>query len=266
MDISNKLNQILTILVVIVISSSCQKEKLYTELSQLSGTGIIKIDNNNISGNIGKIFSKYIYTTAPNGKRIEIFGTSGVSDDQMEYAREILVQYLTIDGDVYSGEVKKAIANSMANKKTALAFFDTQEQYEANISKLLFTGYNIQDLYASESWGSGNRDASYEEILHMVHNYGIAPVLLEFQERIQKANDEAIANGLWKPWSNLPKSDYDDEYLGGLMDTYVGLWEGTGTSYGQGSYKPTTKDEMKTLDPKGYKIIRDLFGDIKTVR
>lgn len=245
---------------------SCKKEKLYNDINELTGTGVIEINSSNVSGNIGEIFSKYMYITAPNGKRIHIFGTSGVSDVQMEYAKKIFNHYFTTDGELYNSSSKQIIANSMGNKHTALVFFDTQQQYEANIGKVSSLGFNVQDLYASESLNSGNRDASYEEILHLVHNYGIAPTLFEFQHRLQQANDNAITNKIWTPWGDLPKADYEDEYFAGLMDTYIGLWEGTGSSFGAGSYTPSTKEEMKTIDPDGYKLIRDLFGDITPVQ
>ena len=261
-----KIKQLIVPLIFIAfVMFSCKKEKLYADISKLKGTGVIEIGPHNVSGNIGKVFSKYIYVTAPNGRRIDIFGTSGVSDEQMEYAKSIFGHYFNSDGDVYKSTTKKIIANSLANKRSALVFFATQEEYEANIQKVGAVGYNVQDLYASESLNSGNRDASYEEILHLVHNYGIAPTLHEYQYRLQKANDNAIANGLYSPASDLPKADYEDEYFAAIMDCYLGLWVGTsGTMYGE--YKPTSKQEMLTQDPDGYQLIRDLFGDIEPVQ
>jgi len=248
----------------LVFVTSCTKEKLYSDLKSLDGDGVIEIGSHNVHGAIGKTFSKYIYVTAPNGGRVEIFGTSGVNDEQMVYARDILNQYLTIEGDVYG--TKEYVANSMANKKCALVFWDTEEQYEDNIGKVSIVGYNVQDLYATESWGSGNRDASYEEILHMVHNYGIAPTAPLFQDALQKANDDAIAKGVWNPWGDdLPKSDFEDEYFAALMDCYLGLWENMGSTM-YDAYTPSSKTEMQEVDPVGYKLIRDVFGDIERVR
>jgi hypothetical protein len=249
------------ILFIIIALTACNKEELYSDLGKLSGTGVIEIGTHNVSGIIGEVFSKYIYTTAPNGGRIEIFGTSGVSDDQMLYAREVLEQYLICDGLVYKRKYKEIIANSMVNKRSAMVFFDTEEQYRANISKVAIAGYNVQDLYATESWGSGNRDASYEEILHLVHNYGIAPTLFNYQNKLQKANDDAIDKGLYNPdRDDLPKADFDDEYFAYIMDCYLGL-----ATEGR-QYKLTTRAEMQAQDPAGYQLILELFGDIKPVR
>jgi len=254
------------ILLLIITLASCGKEKLYSDLESLSGSGVIEIGENNVRGKIGEVFSKYTYTTAPNGGRIEIFGTSGVADDQMLYAREILEEYLYSEGKAYLRKHKEFIANSMANKRTALAFWDTEEQYESEMIKVSHAGYNLQDLYATESWGSGNRDASYEEILHLVHNYGIEPTLFAYQEKLQRANDDAISKGLWTPWEDeLPESDFDDEYFAALMDCFLGLWEGQqGTM--NGTYKPSSRAEMKIQDPVGYQLIIDLFGNILPVR
>jgi hypothetical protein len=248
----------------IISAISCSKEKLYSDLDHLKGEGVIQIGTNNVDGVIGEIFSKYSYVTAPNGGRVIILGTSGVTEEQMLYAKDILKQYLTIKGEVYG--TKKYVANSMANKRCAIVFWDSEQQYEDNISRVSMIGYNVQDLYATESIGSSNRDASYEEILHLVHNYGIAPTAPLFQEALQKANDDAMNSGLWSPWSNdLPKADFEDEYFAALMDCYLGLWKHHNSTM-DGAYKPSSKEEMKQQDPVGYKLIRDMFGDIAPVR
>ena len=243
---------------------SCSTD-VHFDLEKLSGEGVIRIDSDNVSGKIGKVFSKYVYYTAPNGKRINIFGTSGVSDQQMIYAKKILIQYLTIDGEKYKRKHKKLIANSMANKKAAMSFFDTQEMAEKKLGEIIFTGFNFQDLYATESYGSTDRDASYEEILHLVHNYGIDTTLKEYQDRVQKANDSGIKNEIWNPSTeDLPVADYDDEYLAAVMDCYLGLWKDK-TSTMEGEYKPFTKENLKQYDPEGYQLIVDLFGDIQLI-
>ncbi len=246
--------------------TTCQNQQIHIDLDKLSSDGVIDIGTHNVRGEIGKIFSKYVYTTAPNGGRISIFGTSGVSDDQMVYARNILELYFNSEGEVYKKVHKEAIANSMANRRCAMIFFDTEEQSQANRDRLLSSGYSLQSLYATESLGSGNRDASYEEILHLVHNYGIAPSLFEYQDKLQKANDDAKRKGLWIPWEDrgLPSADFDDEYLAALMDCYLGLWQGQGGTF-FGAYKPSSQAEMKTRDPVGYQLIRELFGNIKPV-
>ena len=141
------------ILLLLIVSIACNKEELYSDLEKLSGEDVIEIGTHNVSGNIGEIFSKYVYTKAPNGRRIEIFGTSGVTDEQMLYARDILEQYLTSDGTVYKRKHKEIIANSMANKRSAMVFWDTEEQYSDNIIKVEYLGYSVQDLYATESLG-----------------------------------------------------------------------------------------------------------------
>lgn len=252
----------------ILMAFSCSKEELYNDLESLEGDEVIEIGTHNVSGKIGELFSKYTYITAPNGGRVELLGTSGVSNEQMRYARDILTQYLITNGERYNRGHKKIVANSMANKKTALTFWDNENQAEANVGKVATLGYNVQDLYATESLDSGNRDASYEEILHLVHNYGIAPTLFKYQDRLQKANDDAIEKGIWKPRmgaDDLPKADFDDEYFAALMDCYLGLWEGKGSTF-DGAYAPSSKVELKSTDPTGYQLIRDLFGDIKKVR
>jgi hypothetical protein len=263
-----KLFHTLLALVAICLNEACSRDELYNDLEALKGEGVIEINKHKVSGKIGKVFSKYTYLVAPNGGRIEIFGTSGVSNMQMLYARNVLNLYLTSEGVLYKSKHKEIIANSLANKKAALSFWDNQKQAEENLGKLEFEGYSFQDLYATESIGSGNRDASYEEILHLVHNFGIAPTLFKYQDRLQKANDAAIKKGIWHPGrdtDDLPKADYDDEYFAALMDCYLGLWEGKGGTMG-GEFSPSSQKELKLNDPAGYQLIKDLFGDIQLLK
>lgn len=243
---------------------SCQREALYADLEKLSGTGVIPIDSDRVRGVIGEVFSQYIYVETPNGQRVNIFGTQGVQEEQMEYAKEILLNYFSTSGEAFSTSQKEIIMNSMGNRKCALVFFEDEEEFEEHIVRVSLSGFNVQDLYASESLNSGNRDASYEEILHLVHNYGIAPTLFIYQDRLQKACDVAIESGLYSPPDDLPKADFDDEYFAALMDCYLGLWEGTDGTM-DGEYRPSSKGEMLMEDPEGYQLVRDLFGDIQRV-
>lgn len=252
-------------ILIILFVVSCGKEKLYHDVHALSGEGVIEINEGNVRGNIGEIFSKYIYLTASNQKRIDIFGTEGVSDEQMEYVRDIFNNYFNTEGQLYSRSAKQIIANSMANKKSALVFFDTEEQYEDNILQVSLLGYNVQDLYASESLNSGERDASYEEILHLVHNYGISPTLYQYQSQLSEAANNAVSRGLYTPPEDVGSADYDDEYFAAIMECFLGFWEGTDGTF-DGEYTPSSKQDMINQDPDGYALIRDLFGDIQPVQ
>ena len=57
------------------------------------------------------------------------------------------------------------------------------------------------------------RDASYEEILHFVHGYGIQNALPSMQSAVLQAMNNAISNDNYVPLADLPAEDYDEEYL-----------------------------------------------------
>ena len=51
---------------------------------------------------------------------------------------------------------------------------------------------------------SSERDATYEEILHFVHGFGIQLAAPGMQNAIEDAMAEAIANEYYNPLSDLP--------------------------------------------------------------
>ena len=87
-------------------------------------------------------------------------------------------------GSAY-GDDKTAVANAMSDRKATMVFFNTEPDLEAAMRGGLAgaTDLSMQDLRANESPAVGDadymahvtRDAAYEEIWHLVHDYGIKP-------------------------------------------------------------------------------------------
>jgi len=158
------------------ISAEAQNEKLITlpdiDISQ-SENGIVSLPANTPSLFID-IFSKYTKVTAPNGKPIHMLAQSGWTDDQIKKARNVLVHLLTdYPGSKYGEKL---------DSKTDLS---------------------IQDLRANECPAEGSedymnhitRDASFEEILHLVQGYGMQYALPRYQSDIRTTNDIAAQQG-----------------------------------------------------------------------
>ncbi len=121
--------------------------------------------------------------------------------------------------------------------------------------------------------GQPYRDASYEEILHMVHDTGIgvdgaggmAGALPAYQQEIRSAQKNGLSKDLWgrgadnKGWiKELTKENsLSQEYLASVVDGYYGLW-GAWTS-GKGGmwdiYIAKTREDMKSKDPMGYALM-----------
>jgi len=231
--------------------------------------------------NVGKtltgLFTKYTKHMAPNGKPIHILGQSRVSDLQMARAREILKYHLTDAPGSQYGADKTAIANRMGDVRATLIYTDTQARAFAMYEILEPSNLALQDLYATESPVEGDyeyvnnsgegddffsRDASYEEIMHLVHAKGLEDELPDYHQAIVDAEDRAVDAGIYNYGAKAPH-----EYIITGFDIYFGLWDhnpqGDGTSFGD-EYPFHTKAEMKDGDPDLYDLVEGFWSPYLT--
>jgi hypothetical protein len=218
------------------------------------------------------LLSKYTKHLAPNGKPIHIFAQAGVSDLQVVRAREILKYHLTDAPGTQYGHDKTAIANRMADVRATLIYTDPEIKSFALRPILRSSELRMQDLYATESPVEGSyeyihnkarpgktftRDASYEEIMHLVHDKGLKDVLPEFHQEIVEAEKAAVKAGIYLYGRPAP-----EEYIITGFDIYFGLWEhnpqGDGKSFGN-EYPFHTKAEMKAGDPALYELVEKFW-------
>jgi len=218
------------------------------------------------------LFSKYTKHIAPNGKPIHIFAQSGVSDLQVVRAREILKYHLTDAPGSQYGSDKVALANRMADVRATLMYTDTEIKSFAMRPILRDSKLRLQDLYATESPVEGcyeyihnkgkpgerfTRDASYEEIMHLVHGKGLMDVLPEYHKEIAEADKAATAAGIYNYGRPSPH-----EYIITGFDLYFGLWDhnpqGDGKSFGD-EYDFNTKEAMKAGDRSLYDLVEKFW-------
>jgi len=218
------------------------------------------------------LFSKYTKHVAPNGKPIHIFAQSGVSDLQVVRAREILKYHLTDAPGTQYGFDKTAMANRMADVKATLMYTDTEIKSFAMRPILRASELRLQDLYATESPVEGGyeyinnkgrpgerftRDASYEEIMHLVHDKGLEDILPEYHQEIVVAEKAAVEADIFRYGRLAPH-----EYIITGFDIYFGLWDhdpqGDGKSFGD-EYPFHTKEEMKAGDPALYDLVEKFW-------
>ena len=98
------------------------------------------------------------------------------------------------------------------------------------------------------------RDASVEEITHLIHRGGIMPAYPEIQERLERATYAAIDRGFYQPQDGLPEDSFADEYLAYGLDIFYGAhrrrdFEGVAL----------TPENLPTLDPELHSILSFLF-------
>jgi len=218
------------------------------------------------------LFAKYTKHMAPNGKPIHILVQAGVSDLQVVRAREILKYHLTDAPGTQYGRDKSGIANRMADVRATLMYTDTEIKSFAMRPILRDSELRLQDLYATESPVEGSyeyihnsgkpgerftRDASYEEIMHLVHDKGLEDILPEYHQEIVEAEKAAVAADIYHYGRLAPH-----EYIITGFDIYFGLWDhnpqGDGTSFGE-EYPFHTKQEMKEGDPALYELVEKFW-------
>ncbi len=230
-----------------------------------------------------EIFVKYTRTYAPNGKPIHFLAQDAWTVDQIKKARNVL-EHLIRDfpGSAY-GSDKTAVANSMANRNATMVLFNTPEALEEAFrnTDLRYVDLHSQDLRANENPAEGDddymshitRDASFEEIWHLVHDNGIKQTQPEMLAEMRTANDAAAAEG-WRAWPDDEPEEHPNEYVGVLLDNYYDLWAVKPQKYeGRtitaedlpegmthfGRYFANSRERLQELDPPGNELVQKFF-------
>ena len=235
------------------------------------------------------VFVKYTKLIAPNGKPIHFLAQDGWSDDRILKARNVMQHVLTdVPGSRYGAD-KSVVANSMSERKATMVLFNTEPELRAAFANtdLRTADLSMQDLRANECPVEGDedymahrtRDASFEEIIHLVHDYGIKPALPQMQDALREIDAEATARGIWRGWPDDEVENHPNEYLGVINDNYLDLWTVLPTVYeGRpieddsipaghthfGRYGARGREGMRATDPKALAIVQEFFPPFLT--
>lgn len=224
-------------------------------------------------------FNRYTKVDAPNGKAIHIFAQDQITDNQIVRARSILEHYLTNYPDSAFGTDKSAVANKMADNKATLMLLNgvddgTNSAAELNGQPLYYGEMQVEghDWYINQNYQ--HRDASFEEILHLVHDYGIGVdqnsqfigALPVFQDNIRAAQVNALSANLWgigaQDWINelTNENSLSQEYLAAVIDVYYGLWGASNEANGMnGLYVAKVRDDIASRDAQGAALLDKQF-------
>lgn len=235
-------------------------------------------------------FNRYTKVATANGKAIHIIAQSRISEGQIVRAREVLRMFLTdVPGSEF-GAAKAALGNRMAANEAMLVLVNGthSEGNEPNLP--------AQPLYQNEMQVEGHRwyieqdydhrDATFEEILHLVHDTGIGVdgrntqpgVLPAYQAEIRRATNNAMADNfqIWPLGARRDREWYEEladensltqEYLASLIDSYYGLWGAwrESASLGMwGEYIAKTRAEIRREDPMGWALMGKFFPEYLT--
>ena len=157
-------------------SSSRSTTPLPSNSNVIKDLGFLKIEKTptNFKNYEAKGYTRYVGYKTPNGKKIHILIQDKLTDFQIARSYNILKHYLTNDPKFAYN--KAEVANTMANNNAILKL-QNGSHTEDNEDDLMG-----QPLYQNEIQVEGGewymkqdytyRDASYEEILHLVHDFG----------------------------------------------------------------------------------------------
>lgn len=234
-------------------------------------------------------FDRYTSVTAPSGGKIQIVAQNRITNEQILRARGILTHYLSdTDGLLFGGD-KASVADMMAENGAVLSLLNYRDDGSNK------TEVPAQSLFEEElpvdgsSWYTENqyeqhRDAGFEEILHLVHDYGIgvdgaggqSGALPEVQKKIRSAQENAVNNKMWGigslaegGWLAELKAENSltQEYLAAVIDSWYGLWGAwndssvpeSSTNGMWGGYIAKTRAEVETEDSDGAALAQSLF-------
>ncbi len=221
-----------------------------------------------------------VFTQRKQASGLNFYATAGVDPAKVDYAAKVASALLVKDraaGGVITSHVEKAGASM-------IIFKNFEERNEAIGFYMHARGFRGQDLQDEEIipdyFRLGGpvdmrRDASIEEITHLIHDGGIKAAYPEVQERLEKATRVAIDNKLFRPWDGLPEDSFNNEYLTiGLEIVYGGKQNATtmgSTTNEDGSPRQPafrlttgndvlmTAENLKKHDPDLYEIVALLF-------
>ena len=243
--------------------------------------GIENIIPSNLGKEYSANFNRYTKVVTPNGGKIHIVAQSNLTDEQIVRARSTLEHFLkNYPGSEY-GDNKSELANKMAENGAILTLLNGQDDgnnpVEVNGQALFENEIQVEGhpWYINQDYNN-HRDATYEEILHLVHDYGIGidghnsfpGTMPKYQSEIRQAQKNALSTNLWgigaDRWINelTDENSLTQEYLAALIDSYYGLWGGwtDSNTHGMwGIYVAKTRNEIFLEDPVGGEIMNNKF-------
>ena len=271
------------IILLSIIFSSCSND---SSIDQPMGKANpeLRIENiipNSLGKEYSNNFNRYTNVVTPNGGKIHIVAQSNLTDEQIVRARSTLEHFLeNYPGSKY-GSDKSELANKMSENGAILTLLNGQDDgnnpVEVNGQALFENEIQVEGhpWYINQEYNN-HRDATYEEILHLVHDYGIGidghnsfpGAMPEYQSEIREAQKIALSNNLWgidaERWINelIDENSLTQEYLAALIDSYYGLWGAwtDSNTHGMwGIYVAKTRDEILKEDSIGAEIMNNKF-------
>lgn len=202
-----------------------------------------------------------IFTQRIDTGSMRFFATETVGPKKIEYAANVASALISKDRRG-SGRISKYLKE----KNMVMTIFKTFEERNTSIGFYMHRrslGLRTQDLEDEEiipdylRLGGPRdlrRDASVEEITHLIHRGGIMEAYPGVQKRLEHATQEAIKRNFYRPQDGLPADSFADEYLAFGLDILYGV-----RSHRSYNGMPLKPENLKIIDPELYDILSFLF-------
>lgn len=236
---------------------------------------VIALENQPTKEHALDIFTQRIQTTG-----LGFYATETVAREKIEHAANVADALLLKDRNG-SGKVTEFLKE----KNAIMTIFKSFEERNTAIGYYMFArDFNSQDLQDEEiipdyvPLGGPvdmRRDASIEEITHLIHGGGIMEAYPEVQERLEKATQSAIVRKFFRPWDGLPAASFSHEYLTIGLEiyygsrqhrSYMGRIKNRDGSPRQPAFRlsvnndvPLTAENLKKHDRELYEVVAFLF-------
>jgi len=202
-----------------------------------------------------------IFTQRVETPGVTFWATARVDPAKVEYAAKVANTLLMKDQQG-SGRVTEFVKQRQAimtlfytfeERNTAVGFYMHRRALRLRTQDL--EDEEIIPDYLRLGGPEGvRRDASVEEITHLIHRGGIMEAYPEIQERLEQATAIAVERGFYRPQDGLPQDSYADEFLAYGLDIFYGAhrrrdFEGV----------PLTPENLVELDSELHEILTFLF-------
>lgn len=214
-----------------------------------------------------------MFTQRKSASGLDFYATARVDPAKVDYAGKVASALLRKDR-----ENGGPITAHMKNAGAAMIVFKDFEERNTAIEFYMhaddFPGQDLQDEEIIPDYFrlggpvDMRRDASIEEITHLIHTGGIIPAYPELQARLEKATRAAIDDKLFRPWDGLPEDSFSHEYLTIGLEIYYGGRQHHTTMGSprqpafrltRGNDVPMTAANLKKHAPELFAIVEFLF-------
>jgi len=180
---------------------------------------------------------------------ILICATEGVDEDKLIHAANVVAEWLDNDEDGQADE-SRLIKSLQANYPVLIMTQTGADNLTGDqIDHLLniFAGYRLQDLGAQETNPvNGERDASQEEIHHLIINAGWQTLLPDIFSEI--ASDNSLLYQAWQLADTNGHYYYDDPTCDDSCKVTEFVYLATAAYLGAGAELDLASDEMRLKD------------------